>query len=710
MQIVDKVLELSGFDELNPVQKKALDNGVLDHSMVIAAPTASGKTLSAEMAALNIIKKGKKVIYIVPLKALANEKYDEFKERYESLGMRIAISIGDLDSSDSWLANYDLIIVTSEKLDSMLRHGVQWLNDVGLVIVDEIHLIDSANRGPTLEVVLTRLRQEINPQILALSATISNHKELAEWLSAKPIRSDYRPTTLYKGIYYENKVNFIPKKDDLEFNNTDLTTLINNVLKKDKQSLVFLSTRRSAEAVAEELSRHTKENLEELSENVLNVLDKPTKQCEKLSRCIKKGIAFHHAGLTSKQRKMIENSFREGKLKVITATPTLSFGLNLPADVVVIRDLKRFSSVKGMDFLPILEIHQMMGRSGRPRYHSEGEAILMPKNDAEAHYAWDSYINGTPEDITSKLGVEPVLRVHVLALIASEVIKTKERLFEFFSKTFYGHQYKDLESLKQRIEKVLVMLEGFNFITTGSSEPFKPASMQIDELKATRIGKRVSELYIDPLTANQLIKNLQIAKEKKLTNFSLLHLLSNTIEMRPLLSIKRKDIEDINEFLNRYERDLIIRAPSEFNFEYDDFLRSIKTAWFFDDWCSESTEDALLDKFGVTPGELRARLDIADWLIYATQELALLSNHMDMIKHIRKTRLRLKYGIKEELLPLVKLRGIGRSRARKLFNSNQKNLNDLRRIPQKKLEDIIGIKTAYKIKEQLGDENKQKTL
>ncbi|MCK4532105.1 MAG: DEAD/DEAH box helicase, partial [Candidatus Aenigmarchaeota archaeon] len=215
--VVKQVLEKSGFSKLNPVQEEALKAGVLEgENLVLAAPTASGKTLVAEFAALNAIKEGRKVVYIVPLRALASEKYHEFKEKYEPLGIRIALSIGDLDSSDHWLARFDLIIVTSEKFDSLLRHGIPWIDQIGLVVADEIHLLNDPGRGPTLEVTLTKLKSMINPQILALSATIRNYEEIAEWLGAKAIRSDYRPVKLYRGVCFDREIHYEPKKKTKE--------------------------------------------------------------------------------------------------------------------------------------------------------------------------------------------------------------------------------------------------------------------------------------------------------------------------------------------------------------------------------------------------------------------------------------------------------------------------------------------------------------
>jgi helicase len=196
--------------ELRPCQTKAIEKGLLDRkNLLICTPTASGKTLIAELAAISSILKGLgKAVYIVPLKALASEKFNDFKKRYGHL-IRIAMSIGDIDSADPYLADYDLIITTSEKLDSLTRHHAPWLSRIGTVIADEIHLMNDPGRGPTLEILLTILKQILkNVQIIGLSATIGNPEELAEWLDARLVIDEWRPVKLHKGICLGNKVEF----------------------------------------------------------------------------------------------------------------------------------------------------------------------------------------------------------------------------------------------------------------------------------------------------------------------------------------------------------------------------------------------------------------------------------------------------------------------------------------------------------------------
>ncbi len=199
----------SRFSAFRPSQEKAIKAGLLDRkNMLICTPTASGKTLIAEIAALQSIYSGKgKAIYVVPLKALASEKYEEFSERYKDI--KVAVSIGDIDSSDSYLERYDLVICTSEKLDSLIRHRTAWLRQVSCIIIDEIHLMNDPSRGPTLEITLTLLKKLLpKAQVIALSATIGNPRELASWLDAVLVEDDWRPIELRKGIYIDGTIEF----------------------------------------------------------------------------------------------------------------------------------------------------------------------------------------------------------------------------------------------------------------------------------------------------------------------------------------------------------------------------------------------------------------------------------------------------------------------------------------------------------------------
>ena len=211
---VYNVLESHGIEELRPAQHKAVKAGLLKgKNLLVCTPTASGKTMIAELAGTKSIIEGKgKVVYITPLKALASEKYKEFREKYKGI-FNIALAIGDMDSPDYYLASYDFIICTSEKLDSLIRHHSPWVRQIAVIIVDEIHLLNDTGRGPTLEILITMLRQMVKDiQIIGLSATIGNEKELAGWLDAALVHDTWRPVKLHKGICFDGKVEFYEEK------------------------------------------------------------------------------------------------------------------------------------------------------------------------------------------------------------------------------------------------------------------------------------------------------------------------------------------------------------------------------------------------------------------------------------------------------------------------------------------------------------------
>jgi helicase len=709
-EIIEKVLKAYNFDNLNPIQSESIKKGLFENNLIVAAPTASGKTLCAVLAGLNCYyNKKMKMVYLCPLIALAQEHYSSFKEKFEKFGIKIALSIGDYDSSDPWLREYDWIICSNEKADSLIRHGAEWINDIGLIVVDEIHMLTDNSRGPTLEILLTRLK-EIAPraQIIGLSATISNAKEIAEWLNADFVFSEWRPVKLYEGVSFDHTIQFQGKRSyELDEKLWHELAIVDNSLKNKKQVLFFVSSRRNAESLAEKLSEEMKkylsqkdiENLSKISEDSLNVLEVPTKQCKRLAKCLKSGVAFHHAGLLGKQKKIIEDNFRKGDIKVIVATPTLAMGVNLPSHRVVIRDAKRFYSGYGARYIPVLEYKQMAGRAGRPEYNDEGEAILVAKNEDEAFELFERFVNAETEQIQSKLAVEPILRMHILALIASDFIKDIQSLHEFFNKTFYAYQYGDITAIEIRVERILDSLINFGFIVRIN-----------EKLMPTKLGKRVSELYIDPVTGYKFVSRIKASNE-----IGYLQLISDTLEMRPLLSVKESDVKSIEDVLVKNRDKILSEIPKEWDEEYDEFMQSLKTSLLFYDWINETSEDDLMSKYGITPGELRTRLANAEWLCYALQELSLLLGKKEVLKDLRKIRVRLKHGIKEELLPLVKLSGVGRVRARRLYSHNLKSLEDLRKVPIAVLQKIVGTSIANSIKKQLGEvellkEDKQSSL
>jgi len=510
--------------------------------------------------------------------------------------------------------------------------------------------------------------------------------------------------------------------------------LVLDTLNKGKQALVFVNSKRSAEKTAEDISKVLKESEkgDELSKNIIKVLSSPTKQCKRLSDCIKKQVAFHHSGLVSKQREIIEEEFLNGNVKIICSTPTLALGIDLPAYRAIIKDIKRFS-IRGMEYIPVMEYHQICGRAGRPGKETEGEAIVIVSNEKVKGKVLDRYVKGKPEEILSKLAVEPVLRAYLLSLISSEFINNKKEIVEFFSKTFWAFQYQDIEQLSLMLENNLKDLEEWEFVEVedinSKREREKNKENQIEEntgknkkkqnnefveaslldksnnenmkIKSTLLGKRVAQLYLDPFSAHNIISELRRADKNKSDYFAYLFTIVSTNEMRPYLSIRAGEKERLDILSGEYKDQ--IKTPDPWEEEYEDFISVFKTCLMLDSWLGEDTEEKILEKFGVRPGELQYKLTNSDWLLYSSQEIARILRLDDAQRVLRELRLRVKYGIKKELLNLLKLKGIGRVRARMLFKNGFKDTSNLRKGDINQISRLIGPTMAKNIKEQLGE-------
>jgi helicase len=506
-----------------------------------------------------------------------------------------------------------------------------------------------------------------------------------------------------------------------------------------KQCIIFVNTKRGAESLAEKLSQAIFKDkrydyksfidvkkLEDVSTQILNALSSPTKQCHRLSDLIKYGIAFHHSGLVTEQRKLIEESFRIGTIKIIVATPTLAMGVDLPAFRVIIRDLKRYG-LWGLQYIPVLEYEQQAGRAGRPSYDSYGEAICIAEDRSEKSEIKEKYIDGLPEPIVSKLAVEPIMRTYILSLIASEFIRTDTELENFFQETFYAKHYGDTEKLKQIIYRMVEQLEEWEFISIDNrlTKPPDPMKDFVSALKysfknadekvsATLLGRRVSELYLDPYTAHQIIEALRLALLKKdehmLTDYSIMHLICSSLELRPLLRVKSREVDDIKEDINKNEDYLLTAVPDMFDEYYEEFISTIKTTNFFIEWLDEKDEEYLLEKYDVRPGELRAKLERADWLLYSSEELSKLLKMHVLVKDLAKLRFRLKYGAKEELIPLLHLKNIGRIRARKMFDNRIRDISDVKKADLTTLSQLLGKTIALDVKKQVGQELSEEKL
>lgn len=695
MEDIPEIVRIqNGFESFNTIQNAFLKSNWQQKSIVVAAPTASGKTITAELAALDaVLNHRKKAIYTCPLRALAAEHFSDFKKKYGPLKIKACLSTGDLDSAASYLERFDVIFTTFEKLDSLLRHETSWLSQIGVLVIDEVHELDS-DRGPTIEMVITKLRVlNARMRLLALSATIPNASELSKWLDAELVESDFRPVALREGVYMNHSIRFGGQLIPVATHHSDalLEVVHDTLLSQQKQVLVFCATRKSAESTAEKISKlcaqhisdHEKSLLNKTAHNVLNALEIPSKQCEQLSGLIAKGVVFHHAGLVSKQRELIEESFKNNHLKVICATPTLAAGVNLPAFRVVINSVYRFGN-SGSERIPVREYKQMVGRAGRPKYDSFGESVILAKSETDADFLDSYYVQGQLEAISSKLGIAPILRMHLLSCIANRFVFDQLSLQDFFGKTFYAHQYGDMDRFYRIIIDMLGELAKMGFVEINQTG-----------FTATKLGQRVSELYIDPLTAQRFIKHLHKGDS---SIFSNLVCIAKSFEMEPYPSLPKEKQLLLWDLLTDRQADLGDQADV---FENPDLLQQLSMALLLEYWMSEKGENFLLEEFNIAPGTLRQKLERADWLLYCLVELAKVLELPKNQSAVNRLRERLQYGIKEELIPLVQLRGIGRVRARKLYHAGLTRLGDIKNAPIEKLNLLLGDAVAESVKKQL---------
>ncbi len=695
-QQAKEFLESDGYSKLFPPQIDSIKAGLLEgESILVSAPTASGKTLIATIAILNYLSKNSgKVVYLSPLRALAAEKYNEFKKIEKvSLGkkIRVQISTGDFESADKNLEKSNVLILTNEKMDSIIRHGSEWTDDIGLVIADEIHLIGDQDRGPTLEMILTKLKLlEKSPQIIALSATITNVNEISEWLNCKLVESDWRPVPLSEGVYVDGCVTMSNGKDyevetSLRGPPVDLGA---ESVKNGGQSLIFAETRarsaslaaKASDIISRYLENSEKTELEKISKKILGN-NEHTTLVKTLAELVKKGVAFHHAGLNQNCRETVENEFRKGNIKLISSTPTLAAGVNLPARRVVISNINRYNARIGANRpISVLEYKQLCGRAGRPQYDKFGEAIIV--GNANGAELIDYYINGEPEPIESKITDDKALRIHVLSLIVTNPGIKKDEIINFFMETLGGIQSRK-STIKFGIDIAIRYLNSEELIIKKG-----------ERFAASEFGKKVSKLYIDPLTATYFRSAIENVSEGRKHTLGFLHLVSNSEEFFPKFALRNKDYEIASLLIENNSSELI-EPISEY-----DCTRSLIG---LHSWITESSEISLSDNLKIESGDMHRMIETANWLVYCLRELAKQFERADLLEELDTLRKRIIYGIRDELLDLVKIKGIGRIRARTLYKHGIKNLDDLSTIPVKKLAEIdkIGSTLADNIKSQL---------
>ncbi len=667
--------------KLNPAQYAVLDSGLLenDTNYIITIPTASGKTLLGLIAALNTILKGGKVVYAAPLISIQNEKLAEFK-KLEKFGIKVG----------KHPRSADLSVMVFESFDAITRFSWNTLREIDLIIIDEFHMIGEYSRGPTIECAITRSKI-INPslRIIALSATLKNMEELSSWLNAEVVEHDYRPVPLYKDV-------LITEEFELKNKNDMVLKILNESIEDSSQILVFVSTRRFTEALANYISGKVKRKIprdkkivfRQVAERILDVPRKrgsrPTSICLKLAECIENGIAFHHAGLFDKQRQIIEEEFREGNLLMITATPSLMYGVNLPSKNVLIRDYTRWTS-QGPQTIPVFDYEQMSGRAGRPGYDTEGYSYLIAKSMEEGYNLKDHYVYGEIEVTSSKLieNKDAVYR-QIIAQVASSLAKTPQDILEFFGETFYGHQMSSndffgalsVDTIQYEINNALEFLVHNGII-----------QLTPEGLKTTDFGNLIAR---SNYTVETAVRLKEYAKQDQLNIYQLIYEVSRTPDM-PKISFK-----------SRKSKDAVMDKLNESGIFACDIGNDEATAAALLEWINEKSEYGIENAFNVYAASTRRAAYEASRMVKFFKEICVVMNIYSFSDDLDKLSARLYYGVKDELIPLVvSIKRLGRKRARALVDAFGVDLKFVSKDELIKIEGI-GPKTAESILKKFG--------
>ncbi|TKX44423.1 DEAD/DEAH box helicase [Halorubrum sp. SD690R] len=626
-RVVDHFAE-RGVRELYPPQRAAVDAGVCEGADVVAAvPTASGKTLVAQLALLTADGPG---LYVCPLRALAREKYETFAALP---GVDVGISTGDFDATGEALAGNDVVVATSEKVDSAIRNGASWVDALACVVVDEVHLLGATGRGPTLEVTLATLRRR-NPdlQTVALSATVDNPEAIADWLDAALVESEWRPVDLRTGVAVGGEVDFddgtslsvdldeteIDGDGDADDENdpTEVTAaLVADAVADGGQCLAFVRSRREAVDLAERLAEDGLAAELGIDEAAAAAAEEATDvdgtlTGRQLADCLRTGVAFHHAGLRSGHRAVVESAFRERDVACICATPTLAAGVNVPARRVVVRDQRRYGE-GGMAWIPTLEVHQMCGRAGRPGLDPHGEAVLVADADTRGEVR-ERYVEGEPEAVESQLAEPGALRTHVLAAVATGFAATESEILDVFEGTFYARET-GAGGLADAVAVAVDDLVAAEMVAreTGGVEDYR--------LVATAVGETTSKQYVRPETGERIVAGLRAAADlSEATTLTAFEVICDTPDMQDTY-LGNAERADIYQFARSNAAQLTTDMTDPDDFE--GWLESVKTARILDEWIGGATVEELVERYRIGPGDLDSRVERAEWLLSAAEAL-----------------------------------------------------------------------------------------
>lgn len=487
-----------GIRRFTGIQSLALHAGLADgRSLLACAPTSSGKTLVGEIAILSGLARGDRCLYLVSHRALADQKYADFRQRLGD-AVSVGLSTGDRDEGD---AAARLLVATYEKALAMLLSG-QLQVATSVIVADELQIIGEPSRGPNIETLCTIFKREGVRQLVGLTATVGNPQELAEWLNCTLVSCHDRDVDLIQQVWgggsaYEirfGQEESFPCLEDDHIPQDPVEVARKLIALGRGPVLVFTESRSETADLAKRFARTEQQTARGIAlAEQLALFSEPTEASEELQDLARREVAFHSADLTSQERQVLEEGFLSSAFSVCFATSTLAAGVNFPFRSVVFAKLTYDYGDRKGTMLTRSDYRNMSGRAGRLGLHPNGYAVLVPRNQAERMHA-ASIVRPENDRVESRL-IDLSMRRTVLALIAHGVIAQREALAEFFRLSFLWHQIRErnphkLQPLITTAIQAIDWLIGAGFIDD-----------EFDVLFATPVGKAVAQTGLLPTTS-----------------------------------------------------------------------------------------------------------------------------------------------------------------------------------------------------------------
>jgi len=739
-------------EELLPLQEKSIKefNIFTGENIIVFAPTSSGKTFIGEMVAIHHCLKHRKVLYLVPMKSLAEEKFAEFNLWYSPLGIKTVISTRDRQEFDNdiFSGEFDLAVVIYEKLLSLLVRKHELLSLVGCIILDELQMISDDTRGPSVETLLAYIKlyrqKNKNLQLVGLSAVLGKCELLSKWLNAKLLFDSTRPVELRQGVYCEGKFYY------QEFNTKNissedwvkveyelptepqqqllveldvLTGVAKYLAEKDEQVLIFLKDKKTVHEVAKELAQKVnfppaEDGIKELSSS------EETFILSFLTKLLSKGICIHHADLTYEQREIIERYFRKGDIKILVSTSTLALGVNLPCKNVLVEPRKWYydkkSGMLSMVGITKSDFESMGGRAGRFKIATDfGRAVVVALTDFKRKVYFDNLILADFDELRGMFTLDDLDKL-ILYLITSNVANDKKSILEFIYNLFSkqtGWDIKD-DEIEIMVEKILSYCKEGGIIVEDKYGRY--IATEYGYIGATK------GVYLDTLL--KMISYIEKADVKKLTSkeglLEMLLMLSFTRDgFEIYVPLETQEIDNIKEYLKSLLLKFEVNPRKYFDgiitkyWTYQD-AQAVKRALCLYNWLSSKETIDIEKAFVIHAGAIRRIAEEFSWLIDTLAELFSVSKiscvdeitHQDVVKKLKNIATCIVYGVEEKAVEVAKirLRSLSRTYIKKLVDAGFDTQQALKELSLEQLQQILPKKVAYELYAYLHKEfNKQ---